>query len=115
MKKLAFATVLLVLTGLTAASADDGPAAGKKGKGDGTLLFKKMDANGDGKVSKEEFKAFFDKVGKGKLKDNPELLDKLFDKLDTDGDGSLSPAEFKKFVEMAAKKRKGAGDNEETP
>jgi hypothetical protein len=27
----------------------------------------------------------------------------------------LSPAEFKKFVEMAAKKRKGAGDNEETP
>jgi hypothetical protein len=100
-----------------AARAGDGAPGGKGPGRDPARLFKRIDANGDGKVSKEEFKAFFEKFGKGRLKDNPELLDKLFDRLDANGDGSLSPDEFKKLAELRekfakARGNKGKSDNE---
>jgi hypothetical protein len=70
------------------------------------LLFKKLDADGDGKLTKDEFKKLGDMIGQlgqGKLKDNPELMDKIldrmFDRLDADGDGKISEEEFKKFGE----------------
>jgi Ca2+-binding EF-hand superfamily protein len=58
-----------------------------------------MDANGDGKVSKDEFKSFLAKNGPRFLRDKTELLDKAFDRADADGDGFLSPDELKSFLD----------------
>jgi Ca2+-binding EF-hand superfamily protein len=84
-----------------------GPAAGAKALLEKPeVLFKKMDANGDGKVSKDEFKSFLAKNGPPMLRDKTELLDKLFDRLDTDGDGSLTMEEFKGFVDLIRERLK---------
>jgi hypothetical protein len=103
----------IVVLSVHPARADDDE---KEKKGSGALarnpevVFKKMDANGDGKVSKEEFTDFFSKLGQGKLKDRPRLLERMFDKADTNGDGYLSLEEFKKFLttirERIAEKKK---------
>ena len=61
-------------------------AADKPKAADPEAMFKKMDKNSDGKVSKEEFSA--------KAKDAAKA-DKAFAKLDKDGDGSLTLEEFK--------------------
>jgi len=83
------------------------PAKGKfDGKGKGPLgegMFKRLDADSDGKVSKDEFKKLADAGPGGKLKDNPELLDRIFSRLDANGDGSISAEEFKKFGEGKGK------------
>jgi Ca2+-binding EF-hand superfamily protein len=64
--------------------------------------FKKLDTNGDGKLSKDEFA----KMGKGAKANagNNKKTDKLFQKLDTNNDGFLSLDEFKKIG--YAKKKK---------
>ena len=74
------------------------------------MLFKKLDADGDGKITKDEFKKLGEMIsqfGQGKLKDNPELmekiLDKMFERLDADGDGKLTEEEFKKLGEGLGK------------
>jgi len=100
MHKLQFlaAGVLVLSTGGLLA---DAPAAkGKAQKGNPELVFKRIDANSDGKLSKDEFRSFIEKAGKGKLADKSELIDKLFDRLDTNGDGYLSLSEFKKLREL---------------
>src|ERR1700722_10700893 len=77
--------------------ADDAPESKAKAKrGNPEAVFKRIDTNGDGKLSQEEFKAFIEKAskGKGKLREKPELIDKLFEHLDTNGDGYLSLEEF---------------------
>src|SRR5262249_13641699 len=63
------------------------------------IIFKRLDANGDGKVTKEEIKKAAENRGNGQF-NITEMLDKLFDKLDTDKDGALSAAEFKKFGDI---------------
>lgn len=92
------------------AGAADEPAGAKKKKGGKgpnlEAVFKKMDANGDGKISKDEFADFVSKLGNGKLKDKPKLIDKLFARADADGDGFLSKDELKK---VAARLRDRAG------
>lgn len=72
------------------AAGDAKPAAGAeaKPKRDPAEVFKKLDANGDGKVSLEEFKA-----GPAGKKD-PAKAEEIFKKKDKDNDGSLTLEEF---------------------
>jgi hypothetical protein len=91
----------------SAATADDNPAkkgdappADKKGPPamDGTKLFKQIDADGDGKISKDEFKDFLNLVAGDQVKGRERLINLLFRQLDTNRDGYLSPEEFKAAV-----------------
>ena len=92
MKRIVIMVLALVVTAGVSrmASADDVP---KKGKGQG---FVKMDTNGDGKLSLEEFTAG---------KPDQEKAKKRFAKIDTDGDSSITKEEMK-----AAHANKGGGD-----
>ena len=89
------------------ASAPDAFAA--KPKGDKVeKLFKKLDTNGDGSLSKEEFAKITelrkngDAKGEGKAKGKG--VDLLFKKLDADGDGKITLDEFRKITELRKKK-----------
>ena len=82
---------------LAASVSDAADADKKKGKRDPQAIFKRLDSNNDGKLSKEEFSKF----GKG---DNATKADKFFGKLDTNSDGSLSADELKKIGERKKKK-----------
>jgi Ca2+-binding EF-hand superfamily protein len=81
---------------------------GEKAKGrDLQVIFKRLDTNNDGKLSKEEFKKLGELIAQraqGRFKDRPELIEKLmqrfFEKLDTNKDGSISKEEFKKISEL---------------
>jgi ribosomal protein L29 len=85
------------LVTMSSAGAADEQASPKR---DPDALFKKLDANGDGKLTKEEFAKFTEQM-KGKLGDRAEKLGKvfdgLFDRLDANKDNSLSLEEFKKI------------------
>jgi Protein of unknown function (DUF1553)/Protein of unknown function (DUF1549)/Planctomycete cytochrome C/EF-hand domain pair len=78
------------------------PDAGAQIPPDPERIFKRADANGDGKISREEWKKFSDTAPK--LKANPLGADSLFDRLDTNKDGFLTLDEFKKISELRAKK-----------
>jgi hypothetical protein len=105
------AGMMFVSTPASGADEDDTPKKGRfKGKFKGKLvgnldkLFEKADANGDGKISKEEFRKFFSKLGQGKLAGKGgQLADRIFDKLDSNEDGFLSKEEFKKLAGLRAK------------
>ena len=104
--KLAIVAVVAAFLATGSAFAGDDPDAGKDkakaGAGRGEMLMKlfdKADANGDGKISLEEFKTALENAPKGKLKDKPEAIDKLFKKIDANGDGFITKEEMKKFVE----------------
>jgi Ca2+-binding EF-hand superfamily protein len=95
------------------ARADDPPKTAKaKGKHpDPEVMFKRLDTNNDGKISKEEFAKFTEIVsekakekGKGK-KASGKGADAIFARLDANGDGYLSLEEFKKISEMRQKKK----------
>ena len=75
-----------------------------KGKIDKSKLFEQMDADKDGKVTKEEFKKFRETMAeklKDKLPGGGAMLDKLFDgmfeKMDADKDGVVTKEEFEKY------------------
>ncbi|MBI5393951.1 MAG: EF-hand domain-containing protein [Verrucomicrobia bacterium] len=82
-----------IITALTAiavctmiATAGEGKKGGDKPKVDPETYFKKLDTNGDGKVSKEEFMAKQKDAEKGAA---------AFKAKDKDGDGCLTLDEFK--------------------
>src|SRR5690242_5416557 len=68
----------------------------KKKKGDTAAIFKKLDTNNDGKVSRDEFAKIKEVVTK--LADKKDKkIDKLFTKLDANSDNYLSADEFANF------------------
>jgi Ca2+-binding EF-hand superfamily protein len=82
-----------IITALTAiavcamvATAGEGKKGGDKPKGDPAAFFKKMDANGDGCLSLDEFKAKAKDAAKAEV---------TFKAKDKDGDGKLTVDEFK--------------------
>jgi Ca2+-binding EF-hand superfamily protein len=82
--KAIFALAALLIIGTTAANAQ--APKGPKAKMDPEAIFKKRDANSDGKMSKEEFT-------KG-AKDTAKA-EEMFTKKDKDSSGDLSLEEFK--------------------
>lgn len=94
------------------ASAADAPAKGKgklAGKfGDPEAMFKKLDANNDGKLSKDEFLKILDKLPADKQEQAKTALSKLFDKISNGSDGITleqlrkAGAEFKKGKKKTA-------------
>ena len=81
-------------------------AAKPKSKGDRVeMLFKKLDADGDGKLSKEEFAKITELHKKADGKAKGKHVHKLFEKLDADGDGKISLDEFKKMKELRKNKK----------
>ncbi|MDO9411429.1 MAG: EF-hand domain-containing protein [Pseudolabrys sp.] len=71
------------MSALLAAQSDDSTAA--------TKLFSKLDANGDGTISKDEFSTAASKAGA-----DSSVADAVYAKIDGDGDGSISQAELSK-------------------
>ncbi|MCS6852930.1 MAG: EF-hand domain-containing protein [Gemmataceae bacterium] len=90
-----------VLTGLLLVAGAPGADDNNKPRFDPEAIFKKVDANGDGKLSKEEFQKITE-LGKGKGRGDraKEMIGKLFEKLDANNDGSLSLDEYKKMREV---------------
>lgn len=111
---IAFTALGLLLANV---SAQDG-AKGKgkfQGKFDAESIFKKLDANSDGKLSKDEYMKFIDKIAEkagdadkaAKMKDG---AGKAFDKAAENG--TLSLEAYKK---MQAERFKGFGDKKKKP
>ena len=82
-----------LLTALIISNSDD--LGAQPPKIDPEIVFKKADGDGDGKISKGEWKKFADNAPK--LKDNAKGGDFLFNVLDTNKDGSITLEEFKRF------------------
>ncbi len=128
---------VVVLAGLGMAVAQDPKqdapkqdAPQKKGKFDPAAFqeaaFKRADADGDGKISKEELKKFLETPRQGRPgrpgadnKDKKEgdapkrpaiNVDEAFKKLDANNDGSIDKEEFKKVREVMGGGRPRGGD-----
>jgi Ca2+-binding EF-hand superfamily protein len=79
---------LLLCSGLVLKAADEPKKGEAKAKASPEEMFKKLDKNGDGKLSKEEF------IGK-KEGEAKEKAEKAFAAKDKDKDGFLTLEEFK--------------------
>ncbi len=84
-RRLVLAAVLVVLAGSAGGQPPQRPALDR--------VFKRLDANGDGKLSREEFGKLAEIAPR--MRDN---ADAIFKRLDTDGDGYLTLDEFKKLA-----------------
>ena len=105
------AAVAAMVVGLSAYAKEgkkEGADAKAKPGANAEKIFQKMDSNGDGKVSKEEYTAAQEaraqKSGQALDDKKKAALDKHFTKMDADGDGSLTLDEFKAGMEKHGKK-----------
>jgi hypothetical protein len=79
---------------------------GSKGLGDRPLaagivpasLFKRIDTNNDGKISRAEYDAFVKQLPR--FRDAPDEAARLFELLDADRDGMISPKEFERLKNL---------------
>ncbi|WP_420265350.1 EF-hand domain-containing protein [Candidatus Magnetominusculus dajiuhuensis] len=69
-------------------------------------MFKAMDTNGDGQISKAETQAFSDKMKARTGKQGPSV-DQFFSQFDTDKSGSISQSEFDSANKQMMDKMKG--------
>jgi len=121
MRNKLIAAILLGVSCTLVAHADDDKKPGedgkpgKTGKIDKAKIFDKMDANGDGKLTKEEFKDATEKMME-RLKDKIPagaggkaggFAEKRFGSMDADKDGSVSKREFEKAEAPRGLKGKG--------
>jgi Ca2+-binding EF-hand superfamily protein len=100
MRLLCLMSVAGLLTLTSEASARPKAAKGDKIE----ALFKKLDTNGDGVLSKEEFAKIAELRKNGEGKGKGKGVELLFAKLDTKGDGKLTLEEFRKITELRKKK-----------
>jgi hypothetical protein len=90
--------------------------AAKEAKGGadrGAAMFAKMDANSDGKVTKEEYVAAYEARAKDSGREAPpkEMIEKRFAKMDADSDGALTQEEMKSaHKKMMEEHGKGKGE-----
>jgi hypothetical protein len=81
-------------------------------KYDPEQVFRRADADGNGKISREEWRKFREAVPR--LKDNPRS-GFIFDRLDANKDGFLSPEEFAKIADLGAGGKKEDAKAEPKP
>ncbi|MFO0812802.1 MAG: EF-hand domain-containing protein [Gemmatales bacterium] len=88
----------------------------ERGKGNRATpeeTFKKMDADGNGKVTKEEYTKFLkadERLAK-RLEEDAEFANKQFDRMDGNKDGNVTLEEYKKYREEMSKNRKKKDGN----
>lgn len=116
MKRLIAGLSFVCLSIFTVGTADAADEQTEK-KRDPDAMFKKLDTNGDGKVTKEEFAKFADtlkdKLGADKADKIAQGMQQMFERLDGNKDGSLSAEEFKSFgggFQGKGKGKAGAGN-----
>lgn len=80
--------ILALAATVNAAEGDKKPEAGKKKDFNPEAVFKKLDADGNGSISKEEF------LASPQGKKDATKAGEVFGKKDKNGDGSLSKEEF---------------------
>ena len=110
-----------VLSGIAAAADDKSTAAGSRpaaGKHrDPEAIFKRIDADADGKITAEEFKKAGERLRERAARAKPEARagkgqggGRIFERLDTNKDGAISLEEFKKIGELRAQAGRGKSD-----
>jgi Ca2+-binding EF-hand superfamily protein len=108
LKTLLVGVLAMFLAG--SANAQDEKKAERKRQGPtAEETFKKMDADGNGKVTKEEYTKYVndnERLAK-RAKDDPKWIDTTFERMDGDKDGKVTLDEYKKYREsMGARKKK---------
>ncbi|MBI5686217.1 MAG: EF-hand domain-containing protein [Verrucomicrobia bacterium] len=96
MKFIISALTVIAVCCMVATGAEEKKKGGDKPKANPEAVFKKMDANGDGKLSKDEFMAKQKDAAKGEA---------AFKAKDKDCDGNLSLDEFKTGPAKKGKKK----------
>jgi len=92
--------IITLLFATLSVALDDDPPKKRQSVED---VFKKLDKNGDGKVTLDEFRAF------PGIKDK-EAAAKAFKKADANKDGSLSLDEFRDWAEKMSERRREKTD-----